>query len=64
MFNGHYEKGRELCLVSDEGVVEEGFYSLESATAALASSQLEDMLEIEYRDLYDEDGVWIEDDDD
>lgn len=57
-----YEIGRELCLVSDEGVVEDGFYSLESALAALNECDKDDELEIEYRDLYDESGEWIEDD--
>lgn len=53
---------RELCLVNDEGVVEDGFYSRESAEARLAAIS-DDDLEIEHRDLYDEDGFWIEEPD-
>jgi hypothetical protein len=56
---------RELCIANDEGVLEDGFYSVETAKARLIQlfEQGEDYAEILYRDLFDEDGVWIEEPD-
>jgi len=54
----------EYCLVSDEGVVEDGFFSLQDAQDALAKSDPADELEVAERDQYDEDGQWIEEADD
>lgn len=52
----------EWCLVNDEGVVEDGFFSLADAQAALAASDPDDLLEIDERDSFDEDGMSLEDD--
>jgi len=52
----------EWCLVNDEGVVEDGFFTLAAAQAALAASDPDDLLEIDDRELFDEDGISIEDD--
>ena len=54
----------EYCLVSDEGVVEDGFFSMQAALDALAKSDPDDELEVAERDQYDEDGQWIEEVDD
>ena len=51
---------RELCIVNDEGVIEDGFYDLLTAQDRL--KEIGDG-EIAYRDLYDEDGIFIEDED-
>lgn len=53
----------EFCLVNDEGVVDEGFFSLEAAMLALAASDPEDELSIDCRENYDEDGIWIDEPD-
>lgn len=50
----------EWCLVNDEGVVEDGFFSLASAQAALAASDPDDLLEIDEREQFGEDGQSIE----
>jgi len=50
----------EYCIVEDGAVIEDGFYSVEAATAALDS---EGYGEVDRRDLYDADGDWIEDSD-
>ena len=54
----------EYCLVSDEGVVEDGFFSMQAALDALAKSDPDDELEVAEREQYDEDGQWIEEADD
>jgi hypothetical protein len=56
---------RELCIANDEGVLEDGFYSMETAKARLIQlfAQGEDYAEILYRDLFDEGGMWIEEPD-
>lgn len=53
----------EWCLCNDEGVVEDGFFSLAAAQAALAASDPDDLLEIDERINFDEDGVSIEEED-
>jgi hypothetical protein len=53
----------EWCLCNDEGVVEDGFFSLAAAQAALQASDPDDELEIDDRELFDEDGISIEDED-
>jgi hypothetical protein len=45
-------------------VVEDGFFSLASAQAALAASDPDDLLEIDDRINFDADGVSIEEDED
>ena len=52
----------EWCLCNDEGVVEDGFFSLAAAQAALAASDPDDLLEIDERINFDEDGVSLEED--
>jgi len=52
----------EWCLVNDEGVVEDGFFSFAAAQAALAASDPDDELEIDEREFFDENGVSIEED--
>ena len=47
----------EYCIAEDGMVVDDGFYSVEEATAALDN---ESGGEVERRDLYDADGDWIE----
>ena len=54
----------EWCLCNDEGVVEEGFFTLAAAQAALLASDPDDLLEIDDRDRFDEDGISIDDEDD
>ena len=52
---------RELCIANEEGVIEDGFHDLLDAQdrcKALGDG------EVTYRDLYDEDGDWIEDEED
>jgi hypothetical protein len=46
----------EYCITEDGMVVEDGFYSVADATDSLG----EGSGEVERRDLYDEDGDWIE----
>lgn len=50
----------EYCIAEDGMVVEDGFYSVAEATAALDSDADG---EVDRRDLYDADGDWIEDSD-
>ena len=52
----------EWCLVNDEGVVEDGFFTFADAQAALAASDPDDELEIDERINFDEDGVSLEED--
>jgi len=52
---------RELCIANEEGVLEDGFHCIMEAQDRL--KEIGDG-EIAYRDLYDEDGVWIEEDTD
>jgi len=49
----------EWCLVNDEGVVEDGFFSLASAQAALAASDPDDRLKIIGRKQFGEEGQSI-----
>ena len=54
----------EYVIVSDEGVVEDGFYSREAAELRIAEAYSpDDELEVELADYYDEDGMWIEESD-
>lgn len=53
----------EYCIVSDEGVLEADFYSVSEAEAKINESYPEDDCTVERRDLYDEDGYWIEESD-
>jgi len=51
----------EFVIVSDEGVVEDGFYSRESAEARIIEAYSpEDELEVDLAEHYDEDGMYIE----
>lgn len=50
----------EFCIVNDEGVVEDGFYSRSEAEEQLKTYSPEDGCEICIRSNYDEDGFWIE----
>ena len=50
----------EWCLVSDEGVIEDGFYTREAAEDALAKADPDDELQVDERENYDDDGNWIE----
>jgi hypothetical protein len=52
----------EWCLVNDEGVCEDGFFTFAAAQAALAASDPDDELEIDERINFDEDGVSLEED--
>lgn len=55
----------EYCLVNDEGVVEDGFFSREAAEQCIADDYSpEDELEVDLRERYDADGQWIEDNED
>lgn len=54
----HYSR-RELCIANEQGVIEDGFYNWVEAQRRL--KEIGDG-EITFRDLYDEDGVWIEQD--
>jgi hypothetical protein len=56
---------RELCIANDEGVLEDGFYTVRAAKARLLELIRlgEDYAEILPRDLFDEDGMWIEEPD-
>lgn len=49
---------RELCIANDEGVIEDGFHDL-----LVAQDRCKEIGDgaVEYRDLYDDDGMWIED---
>ena len=54
----------EWALVSDEGVVEDGFYSREAAENRLrAMGEEGEDLKIDRRDLYDAAGNWISEED-
>jgi len=54
----------EWAIVSDEGVIEDGFYSREEAEARLRRMGEEgEGLEVDRRDKYDDEGNWIEDED-
>jgi len=58
----------EYCIVNDEGIIEEGFWTIADAQLAAAVYPVDENAKVERRDLYDEDGEWIdeycEDDDD
>ena len=50
---------RELCIANEEGVIEDGFHDMLEAQDRC--KEIGDG-EVTYRDLYDEDGEWIEED--
>jgi hypothetical protein len=55
------DRNRELCIANDEGVMEDGFYDI--LTAQNRMNEIGDG-EVQYRDLYDDDGQWIEESED
>ena len=50
----------EFVIANDEGVLEDGFCSRESAEKAMAAKYAEDDAFVELAENYDDDGNWIE----